>query len=185
MQKRILFAVVSFLFLLNGVSQIDVGGFLKDRDVKAKAKVKEKTTEIWEKNQKEYDASNFNYAISFIDNSGLFEAEEKRGTFISNLLSVANFANNKEISKEDRAYTNLKNRELLMAGNKFNLAEQSFKQAKDHNEKAGKDTSENYAQTISNVALVYQSSGRYNKSKSFSEDAVLKKETGCYTEAES
>jgi CHAT domain-containing protein len=206
MQKRILFGVVSFLFLLNGVSQIDVGGFIKDRAVKAKTKVKEKTTDSWEKNQKEYDASNFNYAISFLDNSGLFEAEEKGGTFTSNLLSVANFANNKEISKEDRAYTNLKNGELLMAGNKFNLAEQSFKQAKDLYEKAGKDTSENYAQTISNLGLVYQSGGRYNKSKSFSEDAVLlceklenkgkllvsinnnavlKKETGYYTEAES
>ncbi len=206
MQKRILFGVVSFLFLLNGVSQIDVGGFIKDRAVKAKTKVKEKTTDSWEKNQKEYDASNFNYAISFLDNSGLFEAEEKGGTFTSNLLSVANFANNKEISKEDRAYTNLKNGELLMAGNKFNLAEQSFKQAKDLYEKAGKDTSENYAQTISNLGLVYQSGGRYNKSKSFSEEAVLlceklenkgkllvsinnnavlKKETGYYTEAES
>jgi len=153
--------------------------------VKVKTKVKEKTTESWEKNQKEYDASNFNYATSFLDNSGLFEADEKGGTFRSNLRGASKFLNSEEKTIEERAYTNLKNGEILMAGNKFNLAEQSFKQSKDLYEKAGKDTSENYAQTISNLALVYQSGGRYNKSKSFSEDAVLKKETGYYTEAES
>ena len=206
MQKGRLIGVVFLLLIFGGKAQKNMNDFLEEKANKLREKTKKKTTDNWEKKQQEYDASNFNYAISFLDNSGLFEAEEKGGTFTSNLLGAANFASSQEISIEDRAYNNLKNGELLMAANKFNLAEQSFIQAKDLYERSGNNTSENYAQTISNLGLVYQSGGRFNKAKPFSEDAVLlcqnlenkgklvvsinnnavlKKETGYYTEAES
>jgi CHAT domain-containing protein/tetratricopeptide (TPR) repeat protein len=205
MKKKIFIGVLTFFLGFKAASQIDVGGFIQDKANKAKNKVREKTTENWEKKQKEYDASNFNYAISFLDNSGVFEADEKGGTFSSNLLSATKYANNEEKSVEDRAYTNLKNGEILMASNKFNLAEQSFKVAKVLYEQDGKNTTDNYSQTISDLGLLYQSRGRYTKAKPFDEDAiklrensenkgmlivsmnnnaVLKKETGFYTEAE-
>lgn len=190
-------------------SQIDLNTTLKNKaneaKDKAREKAREKLTESIEKQKKDYDESNFNYAICFLDNSGQFEADEK-GTALSGvLLSSAKFANNEEKSLEDRAYTNLKNGELLMAGNKYNLAESSFKLAKLLYEEDGKQGSLNYAQTLSNLGLLYQSRGRYNKALKFTEeamalrqkldnkgmllvsvnnDAVLKKETGAYTEAE-
>ena len=173
MQKGRLIGVVFLLLIFGGKAQKNMNDFLEEKANKLREKTKKKTTDNWEKKQQEYDASNFNYAISFLDNSGLFEAEEKGGTFTSNLLGAANFASSQEISIEDRAYNNLKNGELLMAANKFNLAEQSFIQAKDLYERSGNNTSENYAQTISNLGLVYQSGGRFNKAKPFSEDAVL------------
>lgn len=206
---RISGLMILVTFFLNGMSQINVGGFLKDKANESKDKVKEKArekaTESLEKQRKEYDESNFNYAISFLDNSGTFEAEEKGNAFSSTLLNTAKVANNEEKSIEDRAYTNLKNGELLMASNKFYLAEQSLKLAKVLYEEDGKTSSLNYAQTISDLGLLYQSRGRYNKAKSFNEqaialqesgenkgmlivsinnNAVLKKETGYYTEAE-
>jgi CHAT domain-containing protein len=190
-------------------AQLDLGGFMKDKANEAKEKtkkaVREKTTENWEKKRQEYDESNFNYAISFLDNTGLFEASEKGNSFSSTLLSGAKFANNEEKSVEDRAYTNLKNGEILMASNKFALAEQSFKLAKVLYETDNKTNSTNYAQTVSDLGLLYQSRGRYNKAKPYSEEAiklregqdnkgmlavsynnmgVLKKETGYYVEAE-
>jgi CHAT domain-containing protein len=206
MQKRSFIGVFTFLLMLKAASQINVGGFIKDKADQAKNKVKEKTTDSWEKNQKEYDASNFNYAISFLDNSGVFEADEKGGTFRSNLRGVSKFVNSEEKTLEERAYTNLKNGEILMASNQFNLAEQCFKTAKLLYEQDGKNTTENYSQTISNLGLLYQSRGRFTKAKPFNEDAiklreksdnkgmlivsinnnaVLKKETGFYTDAES
>jgi CHAT domain-containing protein len=198
-----------FVVYFNCASQINVGGFIKDkanetRD-KAKEKAREKATESLEKQRKEYDESNFNYAISFLDNSGTFEASEKGSSFSSNLLNTAKFANNEEKSIEDRAYTNLKNGELLMAANKYHLAEQSLKLAKLLYEEDNKTSSINYSQTISDLGLLYQSRGRYTKAKPFNEkaialretsenkgmlvvsinnNAVLKKETGLYTEAE-
>lgn len=190
-------------------SQINVGGFVKEKANEAKDKAKEKgrekATESLEKQRKEYDESNFNYAICFLDNSGTFEAEEKGNAFSSTIMNAAKVANEEEKSIEDRAYTNLKNGELLMASNKFYLAEQSFKLAKLLYEQDGKTATTNYAQTISNLGLLYQSRGRYTKAKPFNEQAiklrqdgqnkgmllvsinnyaVLKKETGLYIEAE-
>ena len=206
MQKRSFIGVFTFLLMLKAASQINVGGFIKDKADQAKNKIKEKTTDSWEKNQKEYDASNFNYAISFLDNSDVFEADEKGGTFRSNLRGASKFLNSEEKTLEERAYTNLKNGEILMASNQFNLAEQCFKTAKLLYEQDGKNTTENYSQTISNLGLLYQSRGRFTKAKPFNEDAiklrensdnkgmlivsinnnaVLKKETGFYTDAES
>lgn len=206
MQKTVFITFLALLFSLGAISQIDVGGFMKEKANQAKNKIKEKTIDNWEKKQQEYDASNFNYAISFLDNSGVFEADEKGGAFSSNLLNATKFANQEEKSLEDRAYTNLKNGEILMASNKFNMAEQSFILAKDLYEKDGKQTTDNYSQTISNLGLLYQSRGRYTKAKAYNEEAiklrenrenkgmlivsinnnaVLKKETGNYTEAES
>ena len=200
---------ILFLWSLSAHSQINVGGFLKDRAAESKdlikAKAKEKATENLEKQRKEYDESNFNYAISFLDNSGTFESEEKGNAFSGTILNSMKLADDQEKTIEERAYTNLKNGELLMAGNKFNLAEQSFKLAKVLYEEDGKTNSLNYAQTVSDLGLLYQSRGRYTKAKpldekaiklresgdnkgmlivSINNNAVLKKETGFYTEAE-
>lgn len=208
MQK--LFTITLLLFCWLGLgSQVNVGGFLKDKANESKDKLKEKgrekATESLEKQRKEYDESNFNYAISFLDNSGTFEAEEKGNAFSSTLLNTAKVANDEEKSVEDRAYTSLKNGEIFMASNKFYLAEQSLKLAKLLYEQDGKTGSTNYAQTISDLALLYQSRGRFTKAKPLAEQAislrekgdnkgmqvvsinnfaVLKKETGFYTEAE-
>lgn len=205
---KVAITLLSFM-VLKSTAQINIGGFIKDKTNeakdKAKSKVREKTTESWEKKRREYDESNFNYAISFLDNSGLFEADEKGNAFTNTALNSLKFVNHEEKSIEDRAYTNLKNGELLMAGNKYYLAEQSFKLSKALYEEQGLTSSTNYAQVISDMGLLYQSRGRYSKAKllnekalrlreagdnkgmlivSINNDAVLKKETGAYPEAE-
>src|ERR1051325_165470 len=123
MQKVL--TLIGLLMVLTCTSQINVGGLIKEKAAeskdKAKEKAREKATESLEKQRKEYDESNFNYAISFLDNSGTFESEEKGNAFSSNLLNAAKLANNEEKSIEDRAYTNLKNGEILLASNKFYL----------------------------------------------------------------
>lgn len=190
-------------------AQVDLGGFVKDKakqaQKKATDKAIEKSTETWEAQRKDYDESNFNYSICFFDNSSLFETDEKGNAFAGNLLSGSKLLTKEEKTLEERAYTNLKNGELLLAGNKYYLAEQSFKLAKFQYEQAGSSQGTNYAQTISNLGLLYQSRGRFNKAKPFHEKAlelrkgsvnknmllvsinnyaVWKKETGHFTEAE-
>src|SRR3954468_21107430 len=117
MQKFLCLKILVLLSFIN-YSQVNVGGFLKEKagesKDKLKGKAREKATESLEKQRKEYDESNFNYAISFLDNSGTFEAEEKGNAFSGNLLSATKLANNEEKSIEDRAYTNLKNGEILL-----------------------------------------------------------------------
>ena len=110
--QKITGLIILLLWCLSTYSQVNMGGFLKEKANESKDKLKqkgrEKATENLEKQRKEYDESNFNYAISFLDNSGTFEAEEKGNAFSSTLLNTAKVANNEEKSVEDRAYTNLK-----------------------------------------------------------------------------
>src|SRR3954468_22080703 len=125
MQKFLCLKILVLLSFIN-YSQVNVGGFLKEKagesKDKLKGKAREKANENLEKHRKEYDESNFNYAISFLDNSGTFEADEKGNAFSSTILNTNNLIKNEEKTTEERAYTNLKNGELFMAGNKFSAA---------------------------------------------------------------
>lgn len=170
-----------------------------------KNKAKDKVNEKLDKKQKEYDESNFNYAILFLDNSSAFEADEKGLSISSNIQSSSKFLNKGEKSVEERAYTNLKNGELLYSGNRYYLAEQSFRLAKLLYEESGSTATTNYGQTVGDLALLYQSKGMNTKAKDYSDkaldlrkqldnkgmllvavnnSAVLKKTTGLYPEAE-
>ena len=190
-------------------AQVDLGGFVKNKAIELKDRAKEKATaksiEALDKKRKEYDESNFNYAICFLDNSGMFEAAEKGSGFANDFLSGFKLIKKEEKTTEERAYTNLRNGELLMAGNKYYLAEQCFKLSKLEYETDNKAETPNYNQVVSDLGLLYQSRGRFNKALPFNEQAlkqresgenkgmvvvslnnlaVLKKETGNYTDAE-
>lgn len=165
--------VIAICFLaLIGKSQLNIGGFIKDKT----NKVKDITTDKIDKKQKEYDESNYNYAISFLDNSGLFEADEKGNAYVGSILNNSKMLNNGVEGLEARAYNNLKNGELFMGANKYYLAEQSFKLAKILYEQNNSTQTLNYSQVISDLGLMYQSKGRYTKAKPFNEQAITLRE---------
>ncbi len=202
--RRICLLLPILFACLQSPSQI-LKNILKAKTNQVKEMAAEKVMEGWEKMSREYDESNFNYAISFLDNSGIFEADEKGSGFVSNALLGSKMASKEVRTVKDYAYTNLKNGEVLMAGNKHYLAEQSFKLAKILYEEEGMKSTTNYAQVISDLGLLYQSIGRFNKARTFDQQAlqlrqnsgnkgmfivsinnyaVLEKETGYYVEAE-
>lgn len=209
MKLPLLFFTILFPGYALFYAQVDLGGLVKEKarqaQQKAKDKAFEKSSSYWENQRKAYDESNFNYAICFLDNSSLFESEEKGNALAGSLFSGTKKLAGEEKSPEERAYTNLKNGELLLAGNKYYLAEQSFKLAKFQYEQSASTQSSNYAQTISNLGLLYQIRGRFTSARPFHEKAlelrkhennkdmllvsqnnyaVWKKETGRFTEAE-
>lgn len=162
------------------LAQINLGG-LKDKlkektdnaiADKLKNQAKNQLNESLDKSRKEFDESNFNYAISFIDNSGTFENSEKGSSVGKTISGAKSFYEGNDISLEDKAYANNHNGEMFMATNKFRLAESSFKQAKFFYEANGTKSGLNYSQVISNLALLYQANGRYTKAKPFSEQAL-------------
>jgi tetratricopeptide (TPR) repeat protein len=157
-----------------------------------------------EKKREEFNESNFNYAISFLDNSALFESEEKGNALTTGFFNTptANGSN----SGENLAYNNLRKGEILMAANRNFLAEQAFKKAEDYYIRSEKIVgNSSYAQVIGDLALLYQNKGVYAKAMPFSDSAialrmamdnkimqavaynnkgVLLKDMGNYTEAE-
>ncbi|MBS1653182.1 MAG: CHAT domain-containing protein [Bacteroidetes bacterium] len=198
MLKKIFLGIFFVLSNLN-YAQFGLGGLMNT----AKNKLKSSTTDVWDKKRKDYDESNFNYAISFLDNSGLFEADEKGDIFSR---SMSGWVKNTYTDPNENAYNFLKNGEMLMAGNKFYLAEHSFILAQNiYETHLPNIDSLNYSQTLNNLGLLYQEKGIYSKveplylkSKSVREKlnnpimlvvsinnlGVFKKENGYYAEAE-
>ena len=171
--KLNLFFVLCFIITtLN--SQTKLEGFFNN----VNRKIKNETTDKLEKKQKEYDESNFNYAISFLDNSGLFEADEKGNSNNNTLLNSTKRLKGDGVTLEDDAYSYLKNGELFMRINKYYLAEKSLLAAKILYESLSKTNTLNYSQVISDLGLLYQSKGRYTKAKPFNEQAIALRENG-------
>jgi CHAT domain-containing protein len=181
MKKTIFFLLISF----SCVAQFNLGGLkdkLNDKNNQVaqelKDRSKNKLHESLDKSRKEFDESNFNYAISFIDNSGTFENQEK-GSNVGNTISNAkSYYDGNDVSAEDKAYASNRNGELFMASNKYHLAEGSFKNAKFFYESAGTNSGQNYSQVISNLGLLYQSTGRYTKAKPFIDQAMELRKDG-------
>lgn len=209
--NRLIYLIPLLLFMLSFQAQIGVD-FIKDKvkkdknDLKnaVKNKTKNGIYESLDKSRKEFDESNFNYAISFIDNSGTFENDEKGNRIGNSLMNAQKFASNDTKDMEERGYTQNRNGELFMASNKYHLAETSFIAAKVAYETA-KNNGLDYAQVLSNLGLLYQSNGRLNKAKdpidksleirkteknkgmyavSLNNKGVLLKDLGDYTSAE-
>src|SRR5436190_22438125 len=113
-----LFVVAFSMLYLSFQAQVNLGGLVKERASEAKDKAKDKARdklhENLEKQRKEYDESNFNYAICFLDNSGAFESEEKGSALGTTFTNLNKLAHNEEKTTEERAYTSLRNGELLM-----------------------------------------------------------------------
>jgi CHAT domain-containing protein len=211
MKKILLVPILAFSATL-AFSQFDAGSLknkLKEKSIEAKDKLKgdakDKLASSLDKSRQEFDESNFNYAISFIDNSGTFENQEKGSTVGQSISNAKKYYEGNDVPPEDKAYAHNRNGELFMATNKFRLAESNFKSAKFFYEMGGTKSGLNYSQVISNLALLYQSTGRYTKAKTFADEAleqrkdldqktmyavslnnkgVLEKDLGEYTQAE-
>jgi CHAT domain-containing protein len=174
--KALQLAVLMFVSILKIQAQISFETIAKEKGQelkdKAREKARQKAQQALEKQQKEFDESNFNYLICFLDNSGSFEADEKGNRLTSSIQNLSDLIEDKEKSTEDKAYTNLKNGEMLLASNKFFLAEKSLRLAKKLYEEDGKKTSLNYSQVLSDLGMLYEMQGRLNKAQPFHEEAL-------------
>jgi CHAT domain-containing protein len=197
--------VLFFCNVFNIVAQTKIEAFWDKKVDAAKSKIRRNTTDVWDKKRADYDESNFNYAISFLDNSGLFETEEKGSGFMSTFASAVAYTGNNGNIGEEEAYQRLKTGEMCLANNKYFLAEQNLKSAKKTYEDFDLTKSLNYGQAVADLGLLYQSMGMFSKAAPYNTQAlelrkggenkgmyvvsmnnmgVLKKETGEYTEAE-
>ncbi|MCD6065978.1 MAG: hypothetical protein K0S33_804 [Bacteroidetes bacterium] len=167
--KGILFVSFTACCMLS-FAQLNIGN-IKDK-VKDKAKtgltnVKNQTSEAidkkLDKSRAEFDASNFNYAISFSDNSGLFETDEKGGRASNTLINTKDFLQGTEHNDFDRAYGYNRKGEIFFAGNKFGSARSMFFLSEKFFATSDSMNSLAYAQLQNNKALLFQSTARYTK----------------------
>lgn len=155
------------------------------------------------------DSSDFNYAISVIDNSGMMDIR----TAGESITKTADFVDNNFFKDQSKVTPAQKARNTLDAAEKFyenrgyKMAEIYFLEAKLSYENSHITNNINYSKVHSDLGLLYATMGRYNvasqyttealtireqtlgkKSKAYASslnnNAVLYQETGHYNEAE-
>ena len=158
-----------------------------------------------EEARNKFDSTSFNYAISLNDNSSLFDNKEKGEKFLKIVSNLPSSDTPK--TGQERARGNLDAGEILYASGKYALAESRFLYAKLLYESDSLSRDLNYVKVISNLGLLYSTTGRYSKAEKFinrslelraettgmestgygaslNNLAVLLKETGRYNQAE-
>lgn len=133
--------------------------------------------------RQEYDQAAFQYAISFSDNAGRFEAQERydKHKLLLNKVRSSRMEDD-EIPPEERADDLNKTGEMFYAGNKFFPAELCFKRAMKLYADEDMRVSEKYAGSLANLALLYHTTGRYQETTAHLEDLTeIRKALGTQT----
>lgn len=125
----------------------------------------------------DYDPTELNYAVSFSDNSGFYESEDKFEKYKRSLIgfavsegTVTDKLSNKiqNVSAEDFNHAG----ELFYVSNHFKPAERSFETALTILTNQGKSGSETEALVKSNLGLLYHTTGRFTLSKKYTLEAL-------------
>ncbi|HSH51017.1 MAG TPA: tetratricopeptide repeat protein, partial [Bacteroidales bacterium] len=125
-----------------------------------------------ENSKKEYEAIDYNYAVSFSDNSGLYENEERYMRYQKILLEVLKGKSFSEKSSREQAENFNDVGEMLYAGNHFRSAELAFSAALSIYDDQNLSKTKGATLTISNLGLVYHSTGRYSKAEEYTLKAL-------------
>ncbi|MBX9852541.1 MAG: CHAT domain-containing protein [Cytophagaceae bacterium] len=127
--------------------------------------------------RKEYDEASFNYAVALSDNAGLYETEERYKKQQKIFLEVVKSTDSEANTPLDKASNYNDLGEMLYANNHFTAAEVSFKKAIRIYEGQSETKHPIYALTLSNLGLLYHTTGRYMLAEKFTQTALdLRKE---------
>ncbi|GHN00482.1 hypothetical protein WSM22_19710 [Cytophagales bacterium WSM2-2] len=205
--KNRIFLITVFLFPLFANAQF--GDLLKKGASKALEKGKEQAAKNSDAARDKLDSTDFNYAISVIDNSGMMSIRDAS----EGLTKKMDFLMNTQVKDQSKVTPAQKSRntldvaEELYDRKRYKMAESYFLDAKLSYETNNITDNINYSKVLADMGLLYASMGRFNqageytskalelrekslgeKSKAYASslnnNAVLYQETGHYNEAE-
>ncbi len=143
---------------------------------KFKAQWKETVTNF----SQSYDVTDFNYAISFGDNSTPYEAKgglKQAKSFAYYLADPTNVTNiPPKIKGQNYNYTG----EILYVSSSYKMSEKSFLKANKIYEKERMTDSTFATLTLSNLGLLYHTTGRYTLAEEYTLKALEKRENTVY-----
>lgn len=163
---------------------------------KAKEKIIEERWKRMQERRKDFDDVDFNYAISFSDNAGLFETKEKgdflKGTLKEGLdvalknidITDENNVTLPEMDIEENAKKLNATGEVFFASGKYRAAEIAFMRSIRNYETLNKLKTATGVIPISNLALLYHTTARYNKADSLTQYALTIRESSAKGEPE-
>lgn len=177
---------VFFLSILIGSMVINANaqlGGLKDRLIEktkqsAQRAAKDKATGTADAERDRLDSTDFNYAITVIDNSGMMNIRD----FDEALTKSAYTASNVLLKNEGDKTSAQKSREILDAAERlyevrqFKPAEIYFLDAKYSYEANGLTENINYSKVHADLGLLYATMGRYNSAEYYTTEALTIRE---------
>lgn len=125
-----------------------------------------------DKSKAEYDTTSFNYAISLSDNAGLYENEEKWLRNQKLFSDVLKKTDGNNATTLEQAEQQNEVGEMMYASNKYTSAENTFMASKLTYESNGLTSEPSYSKVISNIGLLYHTTGRYLKAEEFQKRAI-------------
>ncbi|MBU0487443.1 MAG: CHAT domain-containing protein [Bacteroidetes bacterium] len=175
--KRIILTTISAFIILSGTlnAQINLGNIKTPNKDQAAGLVKDQLKKMVEKSRGEYSVTDFNYAVSFSDNSGSFETEEKFKKYKRFMFDSMDPAKTGAKSADEKARSYMDAGEMFYASTKYRSAEVSFLEAKKQFQAAGSESTAEYCKLLSNLGLLYHTTGRYSTAQVYSEESFRKR----------
>lgn len=134
----------------------------------------------WEKTvtkfAESYDVTDFNYAISFGDNSTPYEAKGNGKQARSFAYFIANPDNVMDAPPKIKAQNFNYTGEILYVSSNYKSSEKSFLKAYKIYEQNGLTDSSFASLTLSNLGLLYHTTGRYSLAEEYTKKALKKRE---------
>lgn len=123
------------------------------------------------------DSSDFNYAISVIDNSGMMDIKDL-GESVVKTVNAVNMVRTSDANKTpaQRCRESLDIAEKFYSLKKYKEAELSFLYAKSEYESNSLQDNINYSKVIADLGLVYATMGRFQNAEKFTKEALEKRE---------
>ena len=170
--RSVLFLTV-LCFIIPFSSQAQFGA-LKDKVMeKTKKLAKDKSTSTVDAERDKLDSTDFNYAITVIDNSGMMNIRNNSERLVKSASAVSDFNKNESDKTPAQKCRNILDRaENLYQLRRFKLAEASFLEAKLAYETENITDNINYSKVHADLGLLYATMGRYNSADYYSSEAL-------------
>jgi CHAT domain-containing protein len=159
--------ILMLMFPLAGFSQFQN---LKNKVVqKTKDAAKGKVADKADAARDRLDSTDFNYAISVIDNSGMMNVldADELATRAAYMASNKHMKKESEITAAERCRSILDQAENFYQARRYRLAELSFLEAKIAYEASGLTNNINYSKVHADLGLLYSTMGRFNQAEYF------------------
>jgi len=164
--KKLIWILV-MMFPLAGFSQLQN---LKNKVVqKTKDAAKGKVADKADAARDRLDSTDFNYAISVIDNSGMMNVldADELATRAAYMASNKHMKKESDITAAERCRSILDQAENFYQARRYRLAELSFLEAKIAYEASGLTSNINYSKVHADLGLLYSTMGRFNQAEYF------------------
>ena len=149
-------------------------GALKDKVIeKTKQLAKDKSTSTVDAERDKLDSTDFNYAITVIDNSGMMNIRNTNERLVKSAAVVTDFNKSESDKTPAQKCRNILDRaENFYQLRRFKLAEVAFLEAKLAYETENITDNINYSKVHADLGLLYATMGRYNSADYYSSEAL-------------